>query len=372
MTAFLKGLVTRHLLAKFFALIFAVVTVYLVNRELEAEWYDQLIPVVPARDAGQMIDNGQPFISLSNDPDVYVTERIESVRLRITGSAKDRDLFRTRPMIELRARSEWVDQNDDAGDHGLVDSDFRIPMNLPSVKVEITEKKRVKVDRIVSRDDALASLKPPERIAGGKVFDPDTTRFEPAVIHVEGPASWIRRLATRSAPTGESLEFELAASGQAYQAGPTYDAKLARRWQERGIRILGPPVKVVLGARAEERDRIEFPNFEVRWRLRKKDLDVIARGELELSPDVAMECTLVVEGPRSTVEPWKTADRRRELANRLAAVVDPTRHIDELLPGNETGPSLPIIVDGVPDGLEVRLADAKALTCRMKRLKKGD
>jgi hypothetical protein len=369
--AFLRAVFTRHLFAKVFALFFAVVTVYLVNRELETVWYERDFPVVMSRDVETMIDRGQPFVAMSLDPGVWVTKRPKSLRLRLSGSAKERVLFGARPMIELRVRSEWVDPIG-AKDHGLVESDFEIPLDLSSAKIELLDTARFPVDLIEVRDRVKLRLKAPKALAGEKIFDDKTTRFEPPLVSVAGPRGVVRRLETADAPTEERLMVELeTVEGEAYRAGQAYRVRLTKEGREKGLRLVETEVMAIIGGREEERETIAFENFPVQWRLRDKDLKLLAKGELILTSDATPECRIEVTGPKSRMAAFAGSEGRERLREKISAIIDPIKDVDALLPGDERGPNLEIEISGLPPGLSCELPDVKTITCRISLLEKG-
>lgn len=371
---FLRGLVTRHIFAKIFAIFFAVVTVYLVNRELEVDWYDREIPVVKASESEAMFAKGQPFVAVSLDQGVWVSELPKKLRLRLSGSAKERAFFGTRPMIELRVRSEWVDQRKST-EHALVESDLSIPLELSSARIVLREQPRLRVDKVVNRTSVQMVLATEPELAAGQVFDAATTRFEPAFVTVEGPQRIVDNLATTTANTETPLVVALPpVPGNQYRAGGSYRVSLTAEARDQGLRIVGAKgdeVKVILGSRAEEKEQIVFRSFPVQWRLRDKDLKQLAEGKLSLVSDASLECELRISGPVSLMQKYRTDVEKKALREALSATVDPRVTINELLPGDEKGANLQIQISGLPSGLEYVLPNVSTVTCRISLLEKG-
>lgn len=360
---FLKGLFTQHLLAKFFALVFAGSTIYLVDRELSVVWSEESLKVVPKKDAIEG-EAGVPYILLTADQDVYVhaDDRNKPIRLRISGSVKEREVFQRDPRVILQARSEWVDRTGSGfTERVLTEDDFRVDAGATDITI-LDPGISIRVDLLEEVADVPVELRVPAPIAGGLEYSPQKTRIDPPSVRVRGPRS-----AVTDIPVVQMKLRDLG-PGETYRPNAIYQAELTEAMKKNGLTLVEGPVSVTLGVQEQDERTIRYDNVPVVWLVTDAIKKELQTGTLLVSTTLASstQCVLELSGPAARVGQIDDEERRRILAE-MHVTLDPTKLVLETGLNDQKAERLPLRVLGLPDWLRVKSIDPAEVQVEVER-----
>jgi hypothetical protein len=358
----LVALVADHAVAKMVALLFAGVTVALIDRELVVPlWDNELsIRVVAASDAGEATPAGRSELLLVTEDGVAVHRlHASKVHVVIRGRKKVRDLdrgFVGRAVV----RRAWL-----AGgltSRQLDGSEFDVAAPVDSIRFTGT----VQVD---FDEEVAASLKlaadfrdvPPGLAA--------SATFRPPELKVLGARAW---LSGADAPDRATIAIDCAGRSDAFVTEVTETPEDLRRKFIRPAPGAAAMATVRFAAAKDEPfvvDRVPF----------RLEMSPSTAGEFEfvpLAPAEALDPTVTVHlrGPRDRTEKYGAPAALEELRKTLRATADGDALAREAAPyldaASGAAPELPAKVEvlRIPEGL--KFDHASQVNVRVARRKK--
>jgi hypothetical protein len=359
--SFFAGLVAEHSWSKLTALLFAIVVVKLIDRELVVELFDGDLPlrVVAASDAGARQRGGELLLVTEDGVAVHRLGD-ERVRVTIRGRRKLAEYFGREEGFVGRAvvRRAWLVEQRYTSRH-VEGSDFDFGVPVDDVRLE----KDVQVDfskEVVGtlRLEAAFTDVPPGYKASA-AFQPPEIRVYGAEAWLSGPGAIVRAVVPLDcrgsstpftvselpAPEEFRTRFLRQAPGPRPRVSVTFVAA-----EDVPLRVDGVPL-VFVGAPGNDLEFQPLPPLDAK------------------KPVV----TVRLRGPKDQVQKWESEAARDELRRRLQAQIDADAlsraaapYLSEPSP-NPWSDTAPIEVLRVPEGLRVESADQKVEVLVKKR-----
>ena len=366
--AFLRGLFTEHLLAKFFAILFAVLVVVLVDRELRSDWIsgERLAVVVSGQEGANT--TGKHRIVLTPDSGVAIdTRMLADLELDVSGVDREKDRFMRELDIRLPVRLEWTDP-DSAGwrEHVIDENDFELPDGVELVLRGAAERRTIRVERFDEVEDVMVKVV----VHRSTEIGPEVTWTPEAVertVTIRGPRA---ELSEMGVYRGNVVELEVVVT-EAPARGPNeFQARLPDKYLESGVRMDPPEIPVVVNVRGNQLATVELDQLVIKVELERRHLDEIQDGRIKLTvyENLTTQTKVTLEGSPSVIREYRrNEDKRRELTEGITLTVRPGPEIDALdVP--ERGVDLDVFHWGVPRGLRVRKIDPPRVSVSIKRI----
>lgn len=361
--ASVRALFTEHILAKLFAFIFAVIVVYLVDRELVSTWIDgELVRVVEA-DKLDATDEKNVALVFEPEADVAILERPPYVRMRVRGPDRQRFEFAKRRTIPVKVKRSWASARPESREYQLDKGDIALGIEGAEIEVLGESKERmIVVDLFEDVDNVPIDLVAPRKLAPGYEYKADDNRFEPRQVTLRGPRSRLAEL-KRTMVNGK-LPLEL----QETEAPPTpeiaYSARLPAVWTAARI-SMSPPVVTVRIGMVERQETVarDVDGLEIQVRMGREDLQEVQGGRLGIEfQAVRMQCTVSMLLPRELNDrPTLIEDLRKT----LVAEIDLGSFLADGSQGSEG--RIPITIRGKPEGAKIVKVDPPTVPITVTR-----
>jgi hypothetical protein len=333
----LLGLVTDHYVAKLVSILFAVVLIVLIDRELESKILEGYFDVRVGDGTRAVADaTGRRQIVLDPEPGVAVrSAKPAQVHVIVKGPAKLEDKLKSKSLTAtVPIKKSWL--KDGSSVSRTIDgSSIEFP-GVRGVSVTLDLNVDVEIEPEVVRDLPLSATAvdlPPD-LTADVAFDPPTMR-------VFGPASLLRPGAI------ETITIPIPAAGRT-EAFSVPVTALPESYSQKQIRM-SPEQRIVADVTLTKALPRSLDPFEVPIRF-------------QVSPDTQYQFA-IIDFPRNTVSVtlsgapqavayWQT--RMDELKQRVRAVIDVERLINKEKPRGEKPTSVFADVEilGIPDNLK--------------------
>ncbi|MFT7619907.1 MAG: hypothetical protein ACI97A_003564 [Planctomycetota bacterium] len=348
--SFLRSLLTKHLLAKFFAVFFACVTVALIDADIgsETDWEEKRIPIFFVRGDSKVSEKGLRIL-LTADPRVWIDVKSEGCKVKISGPKNQQAKFMANPVIKVHVREEQVPALQAGGGPPTIFLDAsNYEPEIEGVKVLFLEKFEVGVDFIKVEENVRLKLGNVEGVRSNRIVDSDNTRIIPSVASVVGP-----RHAFRVSDPGTPLTLTVVPTQKTGLIdGKSYDLEVTDGFGVVSF-ITGNPIpKVKLSLKRPEPSRVDLGNMEIFWALTEDVRRQMIRGQVTMVEEVGFEKARVkISAPPKVMASFQDLDALRK---SIRIIADPNRQIGEILVGNKDV-KIPLIALGVPRGLIVEM-----------------
>ncbi|MCB9833378.1 MAG: hypothetical protein H6807_12990 [Planctomycetes bacterium] len=363
--SFLVSLVSEHLLAKFFALVFASITVFLIEREITTQ-----VPFFEGRVSiglrpAERPEGDTPFILIQADPKVWFAPPSTSPKVSIQGPKNLRAAFLGNPIIRLRIREEGV-RNFPAGKPDILPVDESMfESDIKGLEVRLTEPLSLDVDLIRVQTEVPIRVLPPTNLPPSRAFDPEASRVTPERIALRGPRWVVEGLGDRL-----PVDMMVDPGGRTgvLQDGVEYGLKLRDDLVQRGVALSGNvDPRLVLALKVPTYESIRLVDLPIHWSFTEEVRRALAKGELEilLDNEFVKEADVEIKGPPDLVKPYQNAEKRQELRGQLYVIADPNQDIGALDKPDKVI-SIRLRAIGVPTGLEAT-TDPVTLTMTLHR-----
>jgi hypothetical protein len=346
----LRDLFTEHLVAKFFALVFAIVVVGLIDRELRSAWIDdQDVVVLTVEEARQR--RGQKFaIVLEPEAGVVIMRRPEFLRVRIKGPDRLRAEFEKRQPIVVKVKRSWASPDDEIKVRQLEERD--IDVGFQDAEIEVLgegRNRQVTVDLIAVLDGVEVEVERPKKIPPSYEYDPLDTICRPPQVKLQGPRSVLRSLGVQG--PGGKLKLEVEDAEPVVGEDVWQKARLRSLDSSSQVIMLPELVEVRLGFKARplvQQRTLESVPIDVR--LARDQVVDLQSGRLAFEFGlVKMLCTITLEVSQAASERPDLGD---ELRRSIATTVDLTSAVREMK--GSTAQARPAVrVRGEPEGVKV-------------------
>lgn len=184
-------------MAKFFAIIFAVIIVYLIDRELSSVWINDEDVVVVEKES---LDNSrdQKFaVVLEPEAGVVILRKPEFLRLRVKGPDRLRREFERRRSIVVKVKRSWTSSQPEARDYQLEVRDLDFGVVSPYLAVFVLGEPRdrqVRVDLFEEMPNIDVDVVEPKKRPVGYEYKAEANIYEPKSVMLRGPRSNLRTL----------------------------------------------------------------------------------------------------------------------------------------------------------------------------------
>ncbi len=349
----LPSILTEHFLAKVFAIIFATVTVYLIDRDIASVevWESKRVAVLLARD-----DRGSEKnvirILIEADPSVWIGDFPRELKVRISGPKNREAEFRNDPIIRVHVSQEQVPTDftpATAPTIRLVAEDFT--SKISGLIVEPLEEFEIKVDEITEADKVPLTLGTRLQVPRSRSIDRARSRIIPPTARVFGPRHQLEALRN-----GGSLSVVPEDQG-VLEGGRTYPVVVEDETLSLELNPNQDPPNLHLEVKNAESDSINLGVLPIYWALSEEVRAQMVKGEIELKRALSFqEVSVHVVGPEDVLNRYREeGDGVARLSSLIRIVADPNRQIRENLVGsNEV--MIDLLAIGVPPGLKAEIS----------------
>ena len=349
----LRSLVTEHLLAKFFAVSFAVVTVYLIEREVadNIEWLDRRVPVHIGQGADERFED--VTLVIEKDPRVWIQAVPEDIELRVVGPKNKREAFFENPVIRVQIRQRQVPDDDGRlRPFELVIDDSSLTSDILTVRCQLLEVFKIQVDEIVTREDVPLAIQPPAGLPGNRIIDEERSLFEPRQVKVSGPRHLLNPLGPNKplltminaeVPKKTNTRYDVAVVPASARAGLFFPNAEDR---PRFLMVLKEP----------EPATINLGRLPILWGMNDGVRQAISSGQVTLNMTLsfAREAEVILAGPPSVVAKYPQGPLRQALLKQIRLLADPNKYVESVIGGSQEF-HVKLQALGVPPGLSARL-----------------
>ncbi len=365
--SFLVSLVTEHLLAKFFAIVFATATVLLIEREITTPiaYVDGRVPNFVGRRPDR-VDDDSAYVILQAEPGVWVDRPPSALKILVSGPKNEKATFDANPVIRLRIRQEQIPPGEGLEMRKILLDEKSFESDVKDLVVRLLEPLELTVDRVVTRSDVPVRMLPPANLPENRIFDEDRSQLRPGAVTIRGPRSVVE-----SYGDGQRVTLVLDRSGPraAIESGQEYPLKLSDDILQRGVTLAsGASPKVVLALRTPAFEKIRLGDLPIHWSLTEEVRGALAAGELAITLDNSFvrEADVVLEGPPEIVKQHEGDEKRKRLAQQIYLIADPNQDIATLGDADKVT-SIRLQAIGVPTGLKASLDPATLVITLSRR-----
>lgn len=363
----LRALLTEHLLAKFFALIFAVVIVYLIDRELRSVWINDEDVVVVEKEMFDTTRDQKFAVVLEPEAGVVILRKPEFLRLRVKGPDRLRREFERRRAIVVKVKRSWTSSSPEARDYQLEARDLDFGVTSPDLEVFVLGEPRdrqVRVDLFEEAPNIDVDVGDPKKRPVGYEYKPEANVLEPKSVVLRGPRQNLRTL-LQGLPSGK-LRLELEEPEVALSPTIAYTAHLSTATRDKRITMTPPVINAKLGYEeivAAVPRTLEGVPIEIR--LAREDVQEIQAGRLLVEFEtVKMVCAVQMSVAQELARKPDFAESMRKM---LVAEID----IGALLKDGQADPGRAAVrVRGEPVGVKIEKVDPSTVPLKITRKQK--
>ena len=293
----LRDLLTQHLAAKFFAVVLAVVVVFLVDRELRVDWLSGVdVEVVLA---GQEQTGGDRGIRIVLQPEgqIVIWKRPTTLKLRIRGPLRQKSEFENKKVIVVKVKRSRASANPELKEYQIESED--IDIGFPDAEVEVLgepKDRTVVVDQYEKIDNVDVTVEAPKKLPAGLAYNAAATTIEPRFVSLKGPRHILARYGLKKTGT-KSFKLRLVEPETPIASVGAYIGKLSTADADEMLTM--EPAQVTVKPRFDPVVRTqtrEFGSLPIEIRLGREAINEMQAGRLALSfESVRMLCTVTLE-----------------------------------------------------------------------------
>lgn len=364
---FLRELMFEHLLSKLFAVLFAIIVVVLVERELGEFWIDGDKELEVVQESKNLPTTTNHRVVLRPETGVAVITHPRTLRLELFGSKKDlADFSKDYDCISVVVKKSWAESSRPVlRQRVLVRSDFRIG-GYSGVEVELkgdAKDHEIQVDLFdeIKNVPVVLNNPPPN-------WDPALSSIQPKTVDVRGPRHWLRHHGFYDPEFQWKVHLDSAErfprAGQ-YPAKPLPDYALhqltAHASESGGPALEECQVRLELKSEFQE---LSVEGLRIAWAV--EDIKEVSQGRVRLNDQTVMIAKVVLKVPSADYGKWATTEGLQMLRRDLQLQIEPAEEI-----AKSTEPrsvvSLPVQVYRLPPGWGLKQVDPAEIDVIIER-----
>lgn len=344
----LYSLVTEHIMAKIFAVLFAGIVVYLVSRELMDTWIDaEALQVVTFSEAQQSSATRHRVV-LKPEADVAIdTSGLGALKMIIKGPEKHTAEFNRRLDIRVSVKRDWAVNAEGWATHTLTADDLDV--GVPGAEIVLLdppESRIIRVNLFETIDDVEVVLQVPAGalLPVGWTWSAERTKILPARVQVIRPRN----------PGADSGQVVVALEQRSrYEDGASVRALLLKAQRDNHIRIKPQTVDVRIALEGQDATfKKVITGIPIQILMTPANVGLINGEEYIFDKKMAsMKCAVTLAVPYSMPEGERTDEA---LAKGIIAFMDISSWFEKVADdATDSYPRADVQVVGLPASVEL-------------------